>query len=76
MPPSYPLSGISISPQTPCVEPGGALHGRPAQQSASVEHAPFAGTQVVPQTNADPPSPALAFGRQGNPQQSALVAQG
>jgi hypothetical protein len=65
-----------MMPQTPCVDPGGALHGRPLQQSASVVHAPLAGTQVVPQTNAGPPSAALGFGTHGKPQQSELVEQG
>ena len=65
-----------ISPHMPCVEPGGALHGNPEQQSASVVQVPPEGTQLVPQMNGAPPSPALAFGKHGRPQQSALVAQG
>ncbi len=59
----------------PLVEPGGATQGSPEQQSASEVHAPSVGTQSLPpQMNADPPSAEL--GRHGNPQQSALLAQG
>ena len=38
-----------VVPQMPCVDPGRSVHGKPAQQSASVVHAPPAGTQLEPQ---------------------------
>src|SRR5688500_17978469 len=67
---------MSTTPQIPCVEPGGALHGIPEQQSASVVQAPFIGTHVVPHTKPAPPSLAFGFGTHGKPQQSALFEHG
>jgi hypothetical protein len=37
------------APQVPTVPPGGTVHGRPAQQSPLVVHAPPDGEQVEPQ---------------------------
>jgi hypothetical protein len=72
-----PLPPPVEPPHVPEIAPGDTLHGRPAQQSAVVVHAPPAGMQLVP--------PALAlhtsggvpagFGTHGRPQQSALDAQ-
>ncbi len=71
---SVPASGMTGGgPQVPLVEPGGATHGSPEQQSASEVQAPFVGTQSLPPQMK--PLPAV-FGRHGNPQQSALLAQG
>ncbi len=56
----------------PVEEPGGVPHGRPAQQSASVLHAPPDFTQLSPQMYGEPLP--LVLGTQGMPQQSALVA--
>jgi hypothetical protein len=74
---SVPASGMMTGggPQVPLVDPGAATHGSPAQQSASDVQAPLVGTQSLPpQMNAEPPSPAAAFGKHGRPQQSALLA--
>ena len=51
------------------------MHGKPAQQSASVVQVPPDSTQLGPQMNGGSPSPALTSGKQGSPQQSALEAQ-
>jgi hypothetical protein len=60
---------------TPCVLPSGAAHLSPGQQSASLLHAPHAGTHALwAQTYGGTP-PGAGFGTQGRPlQQLALEA--
>jgi hypothetical protein len=61
----------------PRVDPGGAVQGKPGQQSAAVVHTPPLPTQIPPQTNGGKPPSGVndGLGTQGRPQQSALVAQ-
>src|SRR5690242_14744855 len=69
--------GGGVLPHVPRLEPGGAMHGSPGQQSAEVVQVPPLPAQTPPQTNGGKLLPAVndGFGTQGMPQQSALVAQ-
>ena len=75
-PSGIPASPCGGRPHVPRVEPGGAVQGKPGQQSAAVVQTPPLPTHMPPHTTGGTPPSGVndGFGTQGIPQQSALVA--